>query len=155
MLMAAVEASIKTRYPEDPVYWDQLPKDFERPSFTLECQKEELSDVNIGLVRRRVTVLVTCYVETDAYYDSSREALNQRMDTVLGLFGRGFLRVEDRSVTVQAGRGTGAPDYAEISAVFDWVDRRPGYQDPEAQTPESGGAPLMEDFALHVSNGKD
>ena len=65
-LMNAVEAALKRLYPGEPVYYDELPKDFRRPSFTLECQKAEQSDVNIGLVRRSVTLLVTCYVEADA-----------------------------------------------------------------------------------------
>ena len=133
-LMNAVEAALKRLYPGEPVYYDELPKDFRRPSFTLECQKAEQSDVNIGLVRRSVTLLVTCYVEADAY---------QRQDTVMGLFAQGFFQVEDRALTVQANRGLGNPDFAEVSAVFQWVDARPGYQDPEA-----ADTPQMEHFAI-------
>lgn len=142
-LMNAVEAALKRLYPGEPVYYDELPKDFRRPSFTLECQKAEQSDVNIGLVRRSVTLLVTCYVEADAYHDSSRKALNQRQDTVMGLFAQGFFQVEDRALTVQANRGLGNPDFAEVSAVFQWMDARPGYQDPEA-----ADTPKMEHFAI-------
>ena len=40
-LMNAVEAALKRLYPGEPVYYDELPKDFRRPSFTLECQKAE------------------------------------------------------------------------------------------------------------------
>ena len=43
-LMNAVEAALKRLYPGEPVYYDELPKDFRRPSFTLECQKAEPSD---------------------------------------------------------------------------------------------------------------
>ena len=142
-LMNAVEAELKRLYPGEPVYYDELPKDFRRPSFTLECQKAEQSDVNIGLVRRSVTLLVTCYVEADAYHDSSRKALNQRQDTVMGLFAQGFFQVEDRALTVQANRGLGNPDFAEVSAVFQWMDARPGCQDPEA-----ADTPQMEHFAI-------
>ena len=126
-LMNAVEAALKRLYPGEPVYYDELPKDFRRPSFTLECQKAEQSDVNIGLVRRSVTLLVTCYVE----------------DTVMGLFAQGFFKVEDRALTVQANRGLGNPDFAEVSAVFQWMDARPGCQDPEA-----ADTPKMEHFAI-------
>ena len=128
-LMNAVEAALKRLYPGEPVYYDELPKDFRRPSFTLECQKAEQSDVNIGLVRRSVTLLVTCYVEAQ--------------DTVMGLFAQGFFQVEDRALTVQANRGLGNPDFAEVSAVFQWMDARPGYQDPEA-----ADTPKMEHFAI-------
>ena len=122
-LMNAVEAALKRLYPGEPVYYDELPKDFRRPSFTLECQKAEQSDVNIGLVRRSVTLL--------------------RQDTVMGLFAQGFFQVEDRALTVQANRGLGNPDFAEVSAVFQWMDARPGYQDPEA-----ADTPKMEHFAI-------
>ncbi len=90
-----------------------------------------------------MTLLVTCYVEADAYHDSSRKALNQRQDTVMGLFAQGFFQVEDRALTVQANRGLGNPDFAEVSAVFQWMDARPGYQDPEA-----ADTPKMEHFAI-------
>ena len=142
-LMDAAEAAIRTQYPDDPIYRDELPKDFQRPSFTLECQKDDLADAAIGLVRRTVTLLVTCYVAVDAYHDSSRKALNQRQDTVMGLFAQGFFQVEDRALTVQANRGLGNPDFAEVSAVFQWMDARPGYQDPEA-----ADTPKMEHFAI-------
>ena len=88
-------------------------------------------------------LLVTCYVEADAYHDSSRKALNQRQDTVMGLFAQGFFQVEDRALTVQANRGLGNPDFAEVSAVFQWMDARPGCQDPEA-----ADTPKMEHFAI-------
>lgn len=32
-LMNAVEAALKRLYPGEPVYYDELPKDFRRPSF--------------------------------------------------------------------------------------------------------------------------
>ena len=49
----------------------------------------------------------------------------------------------DRALTVQANRGLGNPDFAEVSAVFQWMDARPGYQDPEA-----ADTPKMEHFAI-------
>ena len=152
-ILQAVEACIQARYPGEPVYRDSLPKGFERPSFALECVKEEQADVNIGLVRRSATVSVLCFVEVDAYGDSSREALNQRQEGILAIFGRGALAVGDRSIAVSARKGEGDPTMAAVSAVFAWTDARPGYKDPEAQTPETGGAPLMEHYS--ISNGKE
>lgn len=61
----------------------------------------------------------------------------------MGLFAQGFFQVEDRALTVQANRGLGNPDFAEVSAVFQWMDARPGYQDPEA-----ADTPKMEHFAI-------
>lgn len=145
-LMDAVENTVKTQYPGEPVYVDALPKDFKRPSFALECQKNETAALNPFLVQRTVTVLLTCFVEVNAYGDSSREALNSRMDTLCAHFAQGYLQAGDRAIHLQADRGTGAPDFAEVTLTFTWVDGRPEYQDPNA--PDSG-IPRMEDFAVN------
>lgn len=151
-ILKAVETLLGRRFPGEPVVLDRMPKDFKRPAFTLECERDECTDVNAGLVRRTVTALVTCYGALDAHGNSSRAELNRRMDAVLGLFGAGYLRVGDRAVRVAANKGAGDPDWTEVRAVFTWVDERPGYQDPE--TPETGGAPLMGEYALNI-NGKE
>ena len=148
-VLRAVEAALGSSFPGEPVYWDQLPKNFARPSFTLEAQKEEWVDAAIGLVRRTLTVLVTGYAAADDYHDSSREELNRRESAVLALFGKGYLSLEDRALTVQANKGTGTPDFMEVSVVFSWMDSRPGYQDPETAT-----EPKMGHFVFRV-NGKD
>ena len=145
-LMAAVEAAVKAKYPGEPVFTDVLPKDFKRPSFALECQKNETADVNQFLVQRAVTVLLTCFVEVNAYGDSSREALNGRMDALCALFGQGYLRVGDRALRVQTDRGIGAPDFAEVTLVFTWTDARPAYQDPNAP---GSGVPRMTEFEIN------
>lgn len=149
-ILSAVEAEICKRYPGEPVYWDRLPKGFERPSFSLECTRSESVDVNIGLVRRQAAVLVTCFVEVDSYGDSSRAELNRRQDGVMAIFGAGHLAVGDRHITVSANKGEGAPDDAEVTAIFAWVDARPGDTGLEPD-----GAPVIEHYKLNVSNGKE
>lgn len=145
-LMDAVETTVKTRYPGEPVFVDYLPKDFKRPSFALECQKNETTDVNPVLVQRSVTVLLTCFVEMNAYYDSSREELNRRLDRICTQFAQGFLSVGERKIKVQANRGKGAPDFAEASLVFTWTDQRRDEYDPNDP---AGPIPRMEDFAVN------
>lgn len=145
-LMEAIKTMVRECWPGEEIYTDELPKDFKRPSFALECQKNETADVNPFLVQRTVTVLLTCFVEVNAYGDSSREALNRRMDTLCAHFGQGYLRVGDRALRVQTDRGVGAPDFAEVTLTFTWVDGRPAYQDPNAP---GSGIPKMEHFAVN------
>ena len=147
-LMDAVKTRVQGRWPGEEVYTNYLPKDFKRPSFALELQKDERTDINIALVRRTVTLLLTGFVAVDAHYDSSREHLNQRMEAVCGLFAQGYLPVEDRAVSVQVNRGTGAPDLIEVTLVFSWMDGRPVYTEP-GHPP--GDVPLMEHYALNIS----
>ena len=149
-ILQAVEVRISGRFPGEPVYRDLLPKGFQRPSFTLECTKDESADVNIALVRRSVAALVTCYAAVNEYGDSSRAELNSRTDAVLALLGAGPLAVEGRSIQAGAVKGLGSPAAGEVTVVFTWTDVRPGYRDPETATPESGGAPLMEHYAINM-----
>ena len=146
-LMDAVKGRVQGHWPGEEVYTNYLPKDFKRPSFALELQKEETADVNISLVRRTVALLLTGYVEADAYGDSDREALNQRMEAVCGLFARGYLPVEDRAIQVQTNRGTGAPDFIEVTLIFSWMDGRPAYTDPDVPPSD---VPLMEHYELNI-----
>ena len=136
-VMSRVKAMLEETFRE-PVYVDRIPKDFQRPSFAVELQKTEYQDMNLMLVRKTATILITCFVEVDAYYDSSREELNRRQDTVMGLFARGCLDVEDRHPAAMAGRGQGNPDFSEVTLTVTWSDDRPGYAAPEET------APLME-----------
>lgn len=143
-VLCTVEAELGKRYPGEPVYWNLPPKDFPRPSFALECTKDESLDVAAGLVRRNVTVLVTCFVARNADGDSERVALNERMDAMLAMFGSGALAVGDRLIQASAAKGVGCADASEVSALVTWTDTRPGIRDPEAD------AALMRDYELNV-----
>lgn len=130
-VMDTVKASVQESWPGEKVYTNYLPKDFKRPSFALELQKDEWTDANIVLVKRTVTLLLTGFVEKDAYGDSAREILNQRMEIACGLFSQGWLSVDDRAVSVRMVRGTGAPDFFEVTLMFTWMDARPNATDDQ------------------------
>lgn len=142
-VMDTVKASVQESWPGEKVYTNYLPKDFKRPSFALELQKDEWTDSNIVLVKRTVTLLLTGFVEKDAYGDSAREILNQRMEIACGLFSQGWLSVDDRAVSVRMVRGTGAPDFFEVTLMFTWMDARPNATDDQV--------PLMRDYELEIA----
>ena len=142
-VMDTVKASVQESWPGEKVYTNYLPKDFKRPSFALELQKDEWTDANIVLVKRTVTLLLTGFVEKDAYGDSARDILNQRMEIACGLFSQGWLSVDDRAVSVRMVRGTGAPDFFEVTLMFTWMDARPNATDDQV--------PLMRDYELEIA----
>ena len=142
-VMDTVKASVQESWPGEKVYTNYLPKDFKRPSFALELQKDEWTDANIVLVKRTVTLLLTGFVEKDAYGDSAREILNQRMEIACGLFSQGWLSVDDRAVSVRMVRGTGAPDFFEVTLMFTWMDARPNATDDQV--------PLMRDYEIEIA----
>ena len=82
------------------------------------------------------------------YGDSAREALNQRMEDACGLFAQGYFPVEDRAIQVQTNRGTGAPDFIEVTLIFSWMDGRPACADPDVPPSD---VPLMEHYDLNIS----
>ena len=142
-LTDAVKARIQENWKGEQVYTNYLPKDFKRPSFALELQKDEWTDANIVLIKRTVTLLLTGFVEKDAYGDSAREILNQRMETACGLFSQGWLPADDRAVSVRTVRGTGAPDFFEVTLIFTWMDGRPNVTADQT--------PLMEHYELEIA----
>ena len=152
-LMAQVKEIISAAFPDEPIFVDRLPKDFQRPSFALELQKEAFADLNIALVQKTVTVLVTGFVEVNAYYDSSREELNRRQDRLMELFAGPSIRVDDRHPMVTANKGRGAPHFCEVRVTFSWSDARPSYHDPDDLTdPVSAAVPKIEDYEGNINN---
>lgn len=148
-VVQAVKQALEGRF-QEPVYLDRVPKEFARPSFAVELQKSEWTDLNQGLVRKTVTLLVTGFVEVDAYHDSSREKLNRRQEQVMTLFAGPGMQVEDRWPAVSANKGVGSPDFFEVQVTFSWSDAKPGVPDRE-----SGSVPKMEYISVndHVFSG--
>jgi len=154
-LVEAIAGKISALWPDRMLYRDFCPVDHQRPAGFLYVREAGWTDVNIGLVEWSFDAELELFAETDEYDAESTEALRVDQAAVLALFGGPSLAVGDRHIILTAAAETPGPGVAYVSFTASWLDRRPGYQDPEAQTPESGGAPLMEDFALHVSNRKD
>ena len=148
-LLGAIKAAVGQRFPGVPVHWEQIPQEPERPSFVLECQKEELADVSTGLVRKTVTVLVTCYAAADGQGDGGWADIGQRMETVMGLLGAGGVRAGGRAVGISTAKGSGVAGHAEGQAGFSWLDTQTGWPDPEG-----GTGPRMERYQIDV-NGKE
>ena len=55
----------------------------------------------------------------------------------------------------KTGKGTGAPDYGEVTAVYSFLDSRPGYVDEDTEEESVSGVPLMEEFTMDVSTKKE
>lgn len=132
-VVSCVKAALEEAF-QELVYVDRIPEEIQRPSFAVELQKTELQDMNLLLVRKTAAILITCYVETDAS-GGSREELNRRQDSVMNLFARGWLAVEDRHPAALAIRGQGSTDSCQVTLSVTWNDDRPDCTDPEKDTP--------------------
>lgn len=151
-IMQAVEAALNRAFPGEPVYWDSLPRGFQRPCSALELQKTDMTAAAAGLVWREESFLVTCLEAVDAHGDSSRERLTRRQSRVAALFSAGSFPVMDRHLTVKAVRGEQSPELAEVTLLFSWMDARPDCGDAE-----EAGVEAMRNFAINGTEipGKD
>lgn len=147
--MKSMETRLREAFQGTEVYVDRLPKDFQRPSFTLELKENDLSDVNQFLVKRTAVVLITIFEEVDAFYDSSREKLNARQNQILALFSKP-LQAAGRTLLPSAQKGEGTPDCNEAAVRFEWVDGRPGFVDEDTAAESESGVPLMRNYTMSV-----
>lgn len=150
-VMEAICSRIAELWPKRMLYRDFCPVDFQRPSSFLYVQETGYTDVTAGLVRWKFQAELTLYAETDVYSVESTEALRADQANLLSLFGGPAFEVGDRHIMLAVTAEAPGPGEAYVMFSASWVDERPGCQDPEAATPETGGAPLMEHYELSVN----
>lgn len=83
--------------------------------------KVELDPLSVGMaaVGLRYHYKLTTFTKVDEVHDSHLPELTARALALLAIFGRGYLKVEDRALKVQsATAATGGYDAAEVSVVL-------------------------------------
>ena len=103
-----------------------------------------MEDVNLGLVQWSLEARLELYAATDEYSVESTEQLRADQAAVLGQFGGPALAVGDRHIQVSAAADTPGPGVAYVLFSAQWMDARPGYQDPE-----TADVPRMEHFEFN------
>lgn len=106
-------------------------------------------DVGVGLVRTQMTLLIACYAE-EGDSGVSREALNDRQDAVMDIFGRGFLTVGTRAVSARTDKVVQTAEFSKVTAVLAWLDGRPDYQDAGDME-----IPCMQKIEWKITTGKE
>lgn len=114
-------AALSRLYPGEPVYLNDVPKNFERPSFFIAQRKRETKPLNFALNEVRLTMVVACFVPVDSYNDVDREELTNRTDAVARLFGGGALEVSDRHLLAQSAQ-VKEDDLQEVEIVYLYAD---------------------------------
>ena len=99
-IMAALHQRLEETFPGEPVYEHLTPRDFQRPCNLLELVRTDLEPQSMGMaaVTLRYQFRITTFAQTDEVHDSHLPVLDLRAMMVLGAFGSGFLRVEDRAL---------------------------------------------------------
>ena len=124
-ILESAKALVEGRFPGEPVYTNQTPVDFVRPSWLVGLGKSTMEDASAGCVEMTVPVVVTAFVAVDEYYNSHFEELLRRMHSAMELFSAGYLELEGRALHVVKVTGECQYDYAEITVTLQYQDSRP------------------------------
>ena len=124
-IIGAVNGKLVEKYPDDFIYINLLPKDFERPSFLIELISFNRTDANRTTIEVEASVSVTCYTEIDGHYNSDTEKLATRQSEVMELFAGGYLEVCDRCISVESVMGGVEFTEGYVDLAFDYFDERP------------------------------
>ncbi len=122
-IITAVKELFAKKYPQETLYTNWTPADFERPSFLIENLNSSVSSFSAGTVKMQALCRITAFVEVDEYHNSQLEELNTRQYATLGLFAPGYLRVKDRALkVVKLEGGIAERDYAEVTVTLEWTE---------------------------------
>lgn len=147
-LVEAIAARLAQRWPQRIIYRDFCPSGHQRPSFFLYVTKAEFQDVLAGLVRWTFEAELELHGARDEYDASSTEELRQDQAEVLALFGGPGIQVGDRHVSLTAEAEAPGPGVAYVLFRSQWLDSRPGWQEPGAE------APMMEHIQINNQAGR-
>lgn len=116
------------KYPSHTVYIDLCPVKFDRPAFLIELITIIQNSVNRRTVQETVYFTITCFDKTDDYAHSSTLDLIAVQQGIMGIFKKGYVRVDKRAIEVKASTGGRNFDRAYIDLQFEYFDSRPGVQ---------------------------
>lgn len=153
----AVEALLLARWPENAVYRDLVPEDFDRPSCAIECVGFSAAQASIDAISVDFQMLVRVFEAVDDYHMTDFDALWKRAMTVLGLFARGWIEVSDSDtgerrcpkITALAAPVVGA-DYAEIRFTASMQLRKEDFEAAPA-----AAKPLMQRVSISGTNEQE
>lgn len=124
-ILESAKTLVEGRFPGEPVYTNQTPTDFVRPSWLVGLGKSTMEDASMGCVEMTVPVVITSFVTVDEYYNNHFEELLRRMHSAMELFAAGYLELEGRALHVVKVTGECQYDYAEVAVTLRYQDSRP------------------------------
>lgn len=126
------------------VYINRCPKNFKRPSFWLEtvCFNSEPSSYSTVKVEAHFSI--TCFISTDAYGNSDSTELTDMQESVMSLFRAGYMKVDDRALTVKANAAGYDNDRSYVDVQFEFYDER---------LEKAEAIPLMSSLNVNLKEG--
>jgi hypothetical protein len=131
-------------YPIRTVYINLCPKDFDRPSFLIQCVREICIDVNRWTVQITGYYTVVCFENVNDYHNSDSEALLTVQNAIMDLFRDGYIQVGDRIIKCKSSNGGINDDASFIDVQVEYFDDR---------TDKVDTTPLMGTVTTNIKEG--
>lgn len=114
-IIAALKGALAAACPDCKIYTDEVPQDFERPSLYIALISAVREPITRGTMQNTEMYRVYCFTPIDDYGYSASDELLALQNRVLVVLDAGFIRVDDRAVSVTA--TTAAQPQADYAAV--------------------------------------
>lgn len=141
-IVDAINLVLVGKWKERTVYVDVCPVDFNRPSFWLATERDEVTDANRYLIRHNLRLRLTLFDELDEHCEASWHRLSKETDEVVELLSRGLM-VGDRHLKLTLTVLPWDPDQAYVQISASWMDARPGMD-------TGASAPIADSYSLRV-----
>lgn len=112
------------RYPTLTVYIDKVPKDFERPSFLIEYVTSNQNSINKDTLKEQIFYTITYFSEVDEYYNTDKIDMHSVLVEVLKIFRVGYIKVENRVITIDASGGGSNENEIYIDLQLEYFEDR-------------------------------
>lgn len=117
-----IESMIKAANSDVTVYKNDIPWDFERPSFLLEQISRTEQAVAKSLNQVTVALTVTCFTDVDDHGIADQAELIRAQYGVIGLFSAGYITVGDRALRVISLSGEVDKDAAYVDVIVEYFE---------------------------------
>lgn len=146
-ITAAIAARVEKAFPGEKVYTDLAPRNFERPSNSVEMVGASMDPLSYGPggVDFLFKYKIATFSKVDEVHASHLPVLAIRAMLLLGAFGSGFIRVKDRAPKVRGAEAdTSFFDSAVVTLTLALTMDRAEFTEPELYE-------LMKEFELKIN----
>jgi hypothetical protein len=117
-----IEVLVREKFPDEPVYRELTPNNFQRPS-TLIVQEPWEADAEFGphILTLRPVFTLTTFVPVDDYHQSHLAPMHLRQMALVGLFLPGFIEMPNgRAPHVEVLSMAGGYDFDTVTVKFQY-----------------------------------
>lgn len=126
MMMDSIVKRLKEAFPDEPVYENLTPEEFDRPSNMVELDGITVLSSGAHVIHLAFQYRIVTFCKTDQLGDSHLPTLDLRAMTIIAAFSDGYLNVGDRAPKISGMKAdTKSYDYAEVTFSLEFgVDRK-------------------------------